>query len=64
MTMASEYDVQVQRYWLNRLLCWHGKEHRRMFKSNNGVVMHCAVCGRKSLGIHDFGTVQYELERR
>lgn len=55
-----EYDVGVQRYWRNRLLCWHGKAQLRMLKSNNGVVAYCGVCGRKRIGIHDFGWMQHE----
>jgi hypothetical protein len=54
------YNVQVQRYWRNYLLCWHGQHNRRLFKSNNGVVSFCGICGRKRLGIHDFGTLRYE----
>jgi hypothetical protein len=55
-----DYQVETQRYYLNWLLCWHGKSYRRILKSNNGVVSYCDKCKRKRLGIHDFGTERFK----
>lgn len=50
----------VQRYWINKLLCWHGKENKTgVFMSNNGAVLYCKVCNRKVIGIHDFSPERF-----
>lgn len=47
-------NAEIQRYWINKLFCWHDKTLREILKSSNGVVLYCGKCGRKVLGIHDF----------
>lgn len=59
--MSMEHRVEHHRYWLNYLLCWHGKRNMRLEFSNNGVVSYCHKCRRKKLGIYDFGTEGFYL---
>lgn len=53
--MRSEHDVWVRRYWTSRLLCWHGRKHRRLLLSSNGATAYCERCLLKHTEIDDFG---------
>jgi hypothetical protein len=50
------YDVEIRRYWLSWILCWHGRKDRRLEYASNGVTAYCKTCGMKRAAISDFGS--------
>lgn len=38
------------RFWLAKILCWHGTKHLRLLMASNGGEIYCTRCGMKRVG--------------
>lgn len=52
----NEHDIEILKYRINKLLCWHPKSYRKIIKYDNGLVVYCSRCYLKVLSVHDSGS--------